>query len=97
MATSKTPRGVPDMTTELAHGRTVPRMASSSACIVLSLVIDAQSPEWWCRWPQRLNANSMPIITTNLQYLFVTDGAAIIYLSSPVLLLLSLQLAIHFM
>lgn len=66
-----------------------------SACVVLSLSIAAQSPEWWCRWPLRLNASSAPIIATNLQHLSVTDDAAIIHLFSPALLLLSLQLAIH--
>ena len=97
VANSKTQHGVPDITTELARGRTVPGMARFFARVVLSLTIAAQSPEWWCRWPQRLNASSVPIITTNLQHLFVTNSAAIIHLSFPVLLLLSLQLAIHFM
>lgn len=97
VAISKTQHRVPDITTELARGRTVPRMASFSTRVVLSLTIAAQSPEWWCRWPQRLNASSVPIITANLQHLLVTDGAAIIHLSSPVLLLLWLQLDIHLM
>jgi len=44
VAISKTQHGVPDITTELARGRTVPRMASSSAHVVLSLMIAAQSP-----------------------------------------------------
>lgn len=96
MAISETQHGVPDITTELARGRTGPGMASSFPRVVLSPTIAAQSPEWWCRWPQRLNASSVPIITTNLQHLFVTDGAAIIHLPALVLLLLSLQLAIHF-
>lgn len=67
------------------------------ACVVLSLMIVAQSPEWWCRWRPRLNASSVLLIATNLQHLFVTDCVTIIHLSSPVLFLLSLQLAIHSM
>lgn len=67
------------------------------SCVVPSLTVAAQSPEWWCRWSQTLNASSVPIMSTSLHHLFVTDGAAIIHPSSPVLLLLSLQLAIHFM
>lgn len=38
-AISKTQHGVPDVTTELAHGRRVPGMASSFARVVLSLTI----------------------------------------------------------
>lgn len=96
VAISKTQHGVPDITTELACGKTMARVASSFS-LVISLIVAAQPREWWCRWPQKLHASSVPTATTSLQHLFVTGSAAIIHLSSPVLLLLSLQLAVHFM